>query len=1106
MIVSMSGTDTCADTPPVNWSDLGVTELPTGTVTLLLADVEGSTRLWEVQPDDMTAAFVVLDQTLGELVAVHRGVRPVEQGEGDSFVVAFSRASDAVACALDLQRAPLAPIRMRIGLHTGEIQFRDEANYIGPTINRTARLRDLAHGGQTVLSGATSALVADRLPTGAWLIDLGTHSLRSLPRPEQVMQLCHSDLCNVFPPLRVPSAVVPEKFPKQFTTFVGRQNQITDVRALLVENRLVTLTGAGGIGKTRLALQVATDLSAELANDVWWVDLAPITEPDDVPVAVVRALRLADHPGRSTMETVARFVADRRVLMVLDNCEHLLDASAALIAALRQECSQLVLLTTSREPIGVAGEVTWRVPSLSLTDEAIELFADRARCARPAFRLTVDNAPAVQEICRRLDGIPLAIELAAARVRSLSAGEILQGLQDRFRLLTGGARTAMRRQQTLRASVDWSYALLTESERVLLRRLAVFMSGFDLDGVRSVAVGEGVTQRDVMELLSLLVDKSMVVTENDGPATRYRLLEYVRQYAIEKLSEFEDADAVRSRHRDYFIERAAKVSAKVSRDDFEQLLWSSDVDISNYRAAFTWSLECGELQQAFEIVDALKPLWFMRSRIIEGIAWTRELLAREADGRIEVAAPLRVRVLAGLAVMKSWVGAPDSIVRIEETVALARELGDPDALLATLSARCEIASHFTAPTSSYFAEAIELARTLDDQRTLGQILVCQAYAATLTADPVTSHRIAQEGRDIATAVGDWSSAWRARVWVAWSNTLIGELDSAISELDELMASCNSAHDVARWASAAGAQAVALTFVGDLDRAQSLAGTVVDIGRELGPLVGGYFGYHASVVALAAGDTTKAASLVQTARDLLGINPGFAAVTSTVLGGIALADGDLTEARRWVDEAVTTNVGWQRIFALVVRSRVARQQCDGTQASHDAHQALWDSVQLGVRLFVPDIFECLATGAADAAADREAARLFGAAEMGRKVIGANRFTIYDASHVSVVSGILGRLSRDEFDTAWAEGSSMSLDAAIAYAQRGRGERKRPTTGWASLTPTERDVVQLVSEGLGNKDIAARLFVSPRTVQTHLTHIYAKLQITSRVQLVQAATRI
>src|ERR1700720_1538388 len=628
MLVSMSEVEPRADAPLVDWSDLGVSGLlPTGTVTLLLADVEGSTRLWETQAEVMGAAVARLDRTVCDIVSAHHGVRPVEQGEGDSFVVAFGRASDAVACALGLQRAPLAPIRLRIGVHTGEIPLRDDANYIGPTINRTARLRDLAHGGQTVLSGLTEALVVDRLPADVWLTDLGTHPLRDLPRPERVVQLCHPGLPNEFPPLQVSTAVVSQHLPVQLTNFVGRDVQMTQLRELLAENRVVTLTGAGGVGKTRLAIQLAAQLAGEFSDGVWYVDLAPITDPELVPVTVARALGLPDQPGRSTMDTLLRFVRDRQLLVVLDNCEHLRDGCGALVVGFLRGGGGLPVLATSREAIGVAGEVSWRVPSLSLRDEAIELFTDRARHARTDFTLTDDNAATVGEICARLDGVPLAIELAAARARALAPAEILESLHDRFRLLTGGARTAVRRQQTLRASVDWSHALLTGPERVLFRRLAVFLGGFDFDAAQAVAGGGDVQRYQVFDQLTLLVDKSLVVADDDsGGRTRYRLLETVRQYAVEKLGESGEADTVRPRHREHYTALAAVLDTP-GRTDYEQRVEQADIEIDNLRAAFAWSRENSAIELALALASSLQPLWLARGRIREGLAWFATALA-----------------------------------------------------------------------------------------------------------------------------------------------------------------------------------------------------------------------------------------------------------------------------------------------------------------------------------------------------------------------------------------------------------------------------------------------------------------------------------------------
>ena len=729
----------------LEWSEVGVSGLPTGTVTLLLADVEGSTRLWETQPGEMTAAIARLDATLTDLVSAHGGVRPVEQGEGDSFVVAFARASDAVACALALHRAPLAPIRLRIGVNTGEIQLRDEGNYIGPTINRTARLRDLGHGGQTLLSGATESMVLDHLPDDAWLTDLGAHPLRDLPRPERVIQLCHPDIRNDFPALRTSESETAQRLPTQLTSFVGREEQIAEVRGLLADDRLVTLTGAGGSGKTRLAIQVA----GEFGDDVRYVDLAPITDTELVPVAVARALGLPDQPGRTRIETVIRFIGDRQMLLVLDNCEHLLDASADLIVALLEACSGLTILTTSREPIGLSGEVTWRVPSLSLGDEAILLFEERARRVRPGFSAVDDDAATVSEICKRLDGMPLAIELAAARVRALSLNEILDSLHDRFRLLTGGSRRAVRRQQSLGASVDWSHALLTEPERILFRRLAAFMGGFDLNAAQEVCSGDALPRHQILDQLTLLVDKSLVVAESASGRMRYRLLETIRQYALEKLGESGEADVVRDRHRDYYTSMAAQFDTPLPVGH-EPLLNRVEADIDNLRAAFAWSQEHQKIESALQLACSLQPLWLVRGRVQEGLAWFTTALHGPKD---QIAAAILGRALADKAVLEAWCATTYGVEQAEEALAIARELDDP-ALLARALTSCIACAAFNADAARpYVAEANELARQLGDRWRLSQILGWQSYTAILAGTPKLAESAGQEGQLLADAVG-----------------------------------------------------------------------------------------------------------------------------------------------------------------------------------------------------------------------------------------------------------------------------------------------------------------------------------------------------------------
>jgi predicted ATPase/class 3 adenylate cyclase/DNA-binding CsgD family transcriptional regulator len=1106
MLASMSEIHPRPDLPLVDWSELSVSGLlPTGTVTLLLADVENSTGLWESQPEQMTAAFERLDRALSDLLAAHGGVRPVEQGEGDSFVIAFARASDAVACALELQRAPLLPISLRIGVHTGEVQLRDEGNYIGPTINRTARLRNLAHGGQTVLSGATEALVVDALPADVWLSDLGTHELRGVARPERVVQLCHPDLRNEFPPLRTVKAVAAHNLPAQFTSFVGRGPQLAEVGTLLGQGRLVTLSGAGGVGKTRLAVEVANRLAAEYADGVWYVDLAPITDPDLVPVTVARALGLPDQPGRSTMDTLLRFVGDRQMLVVLDNCEHLLDACADLVVALLGAAARLTVLATSREPIGVTGEATWRVPSLSVTDEAIELFADRARLAQTGFTVTDDNAGVLAEICRRLDGMPLAIELAAARVRALSVAEILDSLHNRFRLLTGGARTAVRRQQTLRASVDWSHALLTETERILFRRLAVFLGGFDLDAAQAVAGIDPLQRYQVLDQLTLLVDKSLVVAENIRGRTRYRLLETVRQYALEKLGESGEADAIRSRHRDHYTALAALLDAPAG-SDYERRLGQAETEIDNLRGAFGWSRENNDIALALTLASSLQPLWQARSRIREGLAWFDAILTDDAQ-HLSLAAAVRARALADRAVLAIWLSAGASLDQAQQALAIARAVDDPALLARVLTACCFIfvfGNHEVA--RPYFVEAIGLARALDDRWRLCQLLSYQAAGAVGTVgNPMVARAAAAEGRDLADVIGDRWHSRQCRWSLTFAQVYQGDLAGAAAQFAELVAEAQASHDEVGGVFALAAQAFTLACQGDTAAARAAADAAIEGAAELGGLTGGTGYWALAVAALAAGDAGTAQDASEAAWQRWGVLPQTAAKALAHKAPAALAGGDLVAARRLADEAVSTTTDMFLSDALTTRARVALAQGAPEQAEVDAHEALGIATRMQAYLGVSDIFECLAAVAADAGSHREAARLFGAAHGIRQRMGVVRFKVWDAAYEASVATLRDMMGEKDFESAWAEGASMSVEEAIAHAQRGRGERKRPSSGWASLTPAERDVVRLVSEGLGNNDIATRLFVSPRTVQSHLTHVYTKLGLTSRVQLVQEAAR-
>jgi predicted ATPase len=931
---------------------------------------------------------------------------------------------------------------LRIGIHTGEIQLRDEANYAGQTINRTARLRDLAHGRQTVLSGVTESLVIDRLPDGVWLADLGSYPLRDLPRPERVMQLCHPDLRNGFPPLRVRQAVASHNLPAQLTSFVGRQAQMAELSQMLTDNRFVTLTGAGGAGKTRLAVEVAAQLTSEFSDGIWYVDLAPITNPAVAPVTVARTVGLPDQPGRSTMDLVVRFVGEKTMLLLLDNCEHLLDACASLIVELLAACPHLTILATSREPLGLPGEVSWRVPSLSLSNEAIELFTDRARRARPDFVVGEDNRALVEEICRRLDGMPLAIELAAARVRALSLPQILDSLHDRFRLLTGGARTAVRRQQTLRASVDWSHALLTEPEQVLFRRLAVFAGGFDLGAAQAVGASSDVETYQLLDQLSLLVDKSLVVAEDTSDGMRYRLLETVRQYAQEKLGESGEADQVRSRHREHYSRTAANLQSMARPGDEPLIEWAK-VEIDNLRTAFTWSRENSDPEAALRLVSTLQRFWLQGGRFREALAGFDAVLTEV--GHSQVAPTVWVRAVADQSVLSAWAAMPTDLSRAQEALAIARQLDDP-ALIAHALIACGTLGFGSAEVSApCFAEAIDLVRASGDRWMLSQIFSYQATLGVYAGDPLAARAAGEEGRNLADALGDRFTSRGCRAWLGAAVGMLGDLPRAAEILRSLVEEVEQAEDLTMTAFAQMVHANVLAYRGDADA----AGAAVQSGLSAAEAMGGYYGdaVHAARAnaALAKGDITAARRASEECRrHTVPLRDTFIRTFNPV-AEIALAGGDLAAARRWADDTVAVVPGSHRAIGLTVRAFVAMAQGEPDQAERDAHDALTIAARMQAYYRVADSLECLARLAADDGNHAYAARLLGAADALRERMWHGRYPMYQAGYDTAVATLRDALGQNNFEAAWAEGAALSTKDAIAYAQRGRGERNGKRCG-------------------------------------------------------------
>jgi predicted ATPase/class 3 adenylate cyclase len=635
---------------------------PTGTVTFLFTDIEGSTRMWERSPQAMQAALARHDEILRGATEQHGGY--IFKTVGDAFCCAFPTAPDALEAALDGQWLLLKerwgesiPLRVRMALHMGAAEERD-GDYFGPPVNRVARLLSAGHGGQVLLSLPTQELVRDQLPVGTSLMDLGERHLKDLFRPERVFQLLATGLPSEFPPLRTLEAYR-NNLPLQPTPLIGREKEVAEVCDLLgaEATRLLTLTGPGGIGKTRLALQAAADLLDEFPDGTYFVQLATLTEAELFISAVAETLGVREIGEQPLDESLKDYLHERRLLLLLDNFEQVLGA-APTVTELLTAAPGLKVLATSRAPLGLYGEHELPVPPLTLPDlklqpplerltqyEAVGLFVERARAVKPDFKVTNESAPAVAEICVRLDGLPLAIELAAARIKMLPPKAMLQRLSSRLKLLTGGARDLPERQRTLRATIEWSFALLNEGEQVLFGRLAVFSGGRTLEAIEAICDAEGDLPMEVFDGVSSLLDKSLLRQE-EGPngEPRFVMLETVHEFAREKLKESAEAEEINRAHAQYFLTLAEEANPELKGANQLEWLERLEAEHDNMRAALTWALKRKEVEVALRLGGALWWFWSMRGYHSEGRRWLEEALAM--DGR--VSPEVRAMALAGV--------------------------------------------------------------------------------------------------------------------------------------------------------------------------------------------------------------------------------------------------------------------------------------------------------------------------------------------------------------------------------------------------------------------------------------------------------------------------
>jgi predicted ATPase/class 3 adenylate cyclase len=633
--------------------------LPTGTVTFLFSDIEGSTERWETHHHAMKAAVARHEQLVRLAISRYGGY--VFKTVGDAFCSAFATAPNAVRGAVEAQRelgkedfSAVNGLRVRMGLHTGYAEERD-ADYFGPAVNRVTRLMSIGHGGQVLLSATTHELVQDEAPHETTFTDLGLHRLRDLAQPEHVWQVSAKGLPTDFPPLKSLDTL-PNNLPIQVTSFRGREQDLEDLKAHLAEHRLVTLLGAGGVGKTRLAAQLGGELLERFPDGVWIADLAPITDSELVSSVVAKVVGVSQAQGRLVDESMTQSLKGKQLLLVLDSCEHVLEAAAAVADAIHRHCPNVRILATSREALGVGGEKVLRLASLAVPNKtlnldaasaikfgAVALFADRALLVDQSFRLGDDNAPLVSDICRRLDGIPLAIELAAARVKVLSIPNLAQRLNERFKILTGGSRTALPRQKTLRALFDWSYDLLSPEERALFNRVAIFAGSFTLDAAGSVCADHGIDQNDVLDLVASLSDKSLVVADTTGDQERYRVLESTRQYALGKLEASGERERLARRHADYFLDAARKADASFGAVPLSEWLARLEPEVENFRATMDWALGRGQqVALGGSVASALVMFWWHGGAEAEGLRWINAALDKiDEREQADVAAHLR---------------------------------------------------------------------------------------------------------------------------------------------------------------------------------------------------------------------------------------------------------------------------------------------------------------------------------------------------------------------------------------------------------------------------------------------------------------------------------
>lgn len=1053
------------------------------TLTFIFTDIEGSTRLQERLKDDYRPVLADHNRLLREAFTQYEA--EFLTTEGDSVIVAFERPKYALAAALDSQLALLkhgwpggAGLKVRMGIHTGEVVTTPDG-YVGLALNQAARIRAAAHGGQVLISAATRTLLQEELPAGASLQDLGEHRLKDLSLPQRLFQFCHPDLPAEFPPLHSLS-IQPNNLPIQLTAFVGREPQIKEVIGLFSRARLITLVGSGGSGKTRLALQVAGYLAGDYPDGVWFVDLATINDPSSVTQATASAVGVQEEPGRPLADSLVEGLAAKRLLVVLDNCEHLIDACAELAGRLLRECPELRILATSREGLDIPGEITWRVPSLAHPKqngdevpeqieqfESVQLFLERASRARSGFALTKNNAVAVAQIVSRLDGIPLAIELAAAKVQVLPVDELRARLSDHFKLLTGGARSRLGRQQTLSAAVDWSYGLLTEEERMLLRRLSVFSGGWTLDEAEEICHGDGIDRALVLDLLARLVAKSLVLFEEQETGARYRMLEMIRQFGNEKLREANEASGFRRRHRDWFLDFAEIGEPQLRGGQVGSWLTRLSTEYDNLRASLEWSVSEENWQQGLRLAAAISRFWETRGYWSEGRRWLEQVLsgphdssharrkALTAAGRLAWRQGDRIRAkalleesleaarssedrevvadaLTGLANLHADVGEREQArVLWEESLSLKQALEDAPGAVAILNNFAVIADT-TNEAITRLEEALATARQADLANLLPTIMANLALLVGEQGETAYAISLLEEGLAGTRRIGDPATEGFILASLA-DVTLIGSRELA-EQARRL--SCELGFRSLEAASLVQLGTVEL-FGGDLEEARQHLEEALSIARRLDDRHWqGRALAFLGAVAREEGDWSSAIALGEEAVELLqAMNwhyqwRGLIRLMETLRlhrdfeRALALAD-------EIVERANEAGPKWPLVHALYDSAEAKRALGEVDTAMKLQRDVLSNWSQFEWKIGIAGSLEAVAALTTEYDPSK-AAKLFGAAEALREGLGAPLLPSFRSWYEVDLSRLKERLSGTKLDHEWREGKKISSRDAVKLA--------------------------------------------------------------------------